>query len=431
MPIHIRLLLVLLFWLGASSFSRAQGPLRFHVETLGAAHPSVALAALDAAGALEIEEAGGRRKLPAFIELRQENRKLPALPSRNFVLLTNGDRVPLDPEASASLAENRLQVWPAASLPSLRAKGLNLFAPNVVLLFWSLPEGADDADLFFAELEKQPRKRDAVYLKNGDRIEGTLVALDAKTGCTIATAARKVQTPWSQLAGIAWNTDRQARLRTKKTYSRAVLDGGARVNFLEVRFEEKTRGWLGKTQFGSTLELPEASLLALDVRQGPAVDLSDLTPVRYEHRPYLGAAWPLVKDAAADNHPLRLFGSTYEKGLGTHAPCRVTYALDGKYQRFDAIVGIDSVTSRRGRAKAAVEIDGNRSELNGGKELTSETAPVEMRLNVAGARTLTLIVELGAFGDVQANVNWAKARLVRSPWSVVQNRQRNEPWTTD
>jgi hypothetical protein len=140
-----------------------------------------------------------------------------------------------------------------------------------------------------------------------------------------------------------------------------------------------------------------------------------LTPARYEHRPYLGAAWPLVKDAAADNHPLRIHGSTYEKGLGTHAPCRVTYALDGKYQRFDAVVGVDSATSPRGRAKVAVEIDGKRSELNGGKELTSETAPVEVRLNVAGARTLTLIVELGAFGDVQANVNWAKARLVRVP----------------
>lgn len=415
MPMQIRLLLVLVIAFGASSLARAQGELRFHVETAATAHPGVALVALDSAGALRVEEGGARRSLASFIELRQENKKLPALLSRNFVLLTNGDRIPLDPQSSASLALQRLHVLPAASLPSLRAKGLSLFAPNVVLLFWALPEGVDDADLFVRELEKEARRRDVVFLKNGDRIEGTLLSLEPKAGCLIATAARKVQTPWSQLAGIAWNTDRQARLRPKKTYTRAVLDGGARLNFLETHFEEKSRRWIGKTQFGQTLTLPEASLLALEVRQGGAVDLSELAPARYEQRPYLGAAWPLGKDAAADSHPLRIDGNTFEKGLGIHAPCRVTYALDGKYLRFDAVVGIDAVTARRGRAKVAVEIDGKRIELNGGKELTSDSAPLEVRLSVKGARSLTLIVELGTFGDVQANVNWAKARLIKLP----------------
>lgn len=391
----------------------AQGPgLRFAVETPDRARVGCEIISLDANGTMVVGEAGARRTLDRVIEMRQEGRKLPALLTRNFLSLSNGDRLPLDPDAAATLEGLRLRVWPAKALPDADAKGLSLFAPHAVLLFWSLPEGVDDAERFFSQLQGEPRKRDVAYLKNGDRIEGTLTTLDGKSGCIIATDTRKVQTPWAKLAGIAFNTDRQARLRTKKSYVRAVLDGGARVNFLELRFEEKTRHWIGKTQFGPTWELAESALLAFDVRQASAVDLSDLTPVRYEHRPYLGTAWPLVQDAAADGQPLRLAGNTYEKGLGTHAVCQVAYKLDGQYLRFDALVGIDQA-ARRGRARVAIDLDGKRIDLNDGKELAHQTAPLTLRLDVKGVRTLTLIVDSGSFGDVQARVNWAKARLIK------------------
>jgi hypothetical protein len=401
-----------LAWFAACAIAGDQEPPpRFTIDTPTQTHSGCALVALEENGTLHIDAAGSRVKLPSFCEMRRDGHKLPPLLTRNFVCLSNGDRLPIDGNASAILEGNKLRIWPAKSFLTAHAKGMELFAPHVVLLFWSLPDGVDDAERFFMQLQEEPRKRDVVYLLNGDRIEGTVASLGG-SGCMIATDRRKVQTPWSKLAGIAWSTERQARLRTKKSYTRAVLEGGARVNFLDLRCEEKTRRWVGKTQFGAVLELPDASVIALDVRQGQAVDLSDLTPARYEHRPYLGAAWPLVKDAAATGQPLRLFGNTYEKGLGTHAACQVAYKLDGQYQRFDGLVGIDDA-SRRGRAKVAIDLDGKRIDLNDGKELTSQTEPLTVRLDVRNVRTLTLIVELGSFGDVQADVNWAKARLIK------------------
>ena len=385
---------------------------RFTIDTATRTLSGCTLIALEENGTLHVEHSAARVVLPRFIEIRQEGQKLPSLLTRNFVSLSNGDRLPLDADAPARLEESRLHLCPAKSLPIANAKGLDLFAPNVVLLFWSLPDGVDEAERFFAQLQDEPRKRDVVFLRNGDRIEGTIAALGPKIGCVITTDGRKVQTPWPKMAGIAWSTDRQARLRTKKTYTRAVLEGGARVNFLELRFVEKVRRWVGKTQFGATVELSESSLIALDVRQGLAVDVSELTPARYEHRPFLGAVWPLAKNAAATGQPLRLHGNTYEKGLGTHAACQVAFKLDGYYQRFDALVGIDE-TSRRGRARAVIDLDGKRIELNEGKELTSQTAPLAVQLDVRNVRTMTLIVELGSFGDVQADVNWAKARLIK------------------
>jgi hypothetical protein len=405
--------ILLVFFLGAAA--RAQEPARFTIETAEGAHKAAALVALTDARVLTIAVAGRQRTLERWSELRREGRALPALLDRDCALLTNGDRIPLEHGASALLEDNRLLLRCAKTLPGAPEAALSLYAPHVALVFWSLPDGADDAELFFARLQREARKRDVVYLKNGDRIEGTVSALSAKTGCVSLNVndGRKTQTPWANIAGIAWNTERQARLRTKKAYFRAVLDGGARVNFLELRFEEKTRRWLGKTQFGASLEMPEAAVLALDERQDQAVDLADLTPLRYEHRPYLGAAWPLVLDASATGHPLRLAGSIFEKGLGTHASCTVAYKLDQKYQRFDSLVGIDPERSPRGRARVAIDLDGKRVELNAGKELTARDAPLEVRLDVRGVRTLTLIVETGSFGDVQAEVNWAKARLIK------------------
>src|SRR5258708_861471 len=118
-------------------------PPRFTIETAELSRSGCAMMALDDAGAAEVEIGQARVKLPRFVEIRQEGRKLPALLTDNFVSLTNGDRLPLDPEASATLQASRLHVWPAKSLGFVQAKALDLFAPNVVLLFWSLPEGVD------------------------------------------------------------------------------------------------------------------------------------------------------------------------------------------------------------------------------------------------------------------------------------------------
>lgn len=387
------------------------GP-RWSVEAHSLTIPHCTLESLDSTGKLGVREEDGRREAARVVEIRRTDAALPALLTRNFACLTNGDRIALNTEAPAVLDGTRLRIWPAKSLAPKDSKGTSLYVPNVVMLFWSIPDGVEDAERFMALVENEPRKRDIVYLQNGDRLEGVLSTLSGKDACVVVVDERKVHTPWSKLAGIAWSTERQSRLRTKKSYWRAVLADGSRVNLLETAFDAKTRRWTGVTQFGAALDLPEASVLALDRRQADAIDLADLTPTRYEQRPYLGVVWPLVKNASVSESPLRIGGNTYEGGIGLHAPCRVEYKLDGQYQRFLATVGIHD-GARRGRAVVAIELDGKRTELNEGKELTSQTMPIPVRLDVAGVRTLTLIVEPGSFGDVQAHVDFAKARLLK------------------
>ena len=96
-----------------------------------------------------------------------------------------------------------------------------------------------------------------------------------------------------------------------------------------------------------------------------------------------------------------------------HAEARLTYDLGGHYRRFEAVVGLDARTGKRGRVRVEVLVDGKARDLGRPGELTEADGPLRVRLNVRGARELTLAVRFGRRGDVQAHVNWADARLVK------------------
>jgi hypothetical protein len=111
-----------------------------------------------------------------------------------------------------------------------------------------------------------------------------------------------------------------------------------------------------------------------------------------------------VDSAYPGDAPLRLGRSTHRKGLGLHSWVSVTYKLDGKYRRFTAHVGIDDGVrdlpgdvDERGSVIFRVLVDGRplahypkRGFLAGGAE------PVEVKLDLKGAKTLTLIVDYAA-----------------------------------
>ena len=54
--------------------------------------------------------------------------------------------------------------------------------------------------------------------------------------------------------------------------------------------------------------------------------------------------------------PLVVGGKRYLKGIGMHSAARLTYRLDGKYQRFDAAVAIDDSADGRGSVTFGVYV---------------------------------------------------------------------------
>jgi hypothetical protein len=408
--IPIGILTVLAFALAVTSRgAQPDDPPRFVIDTIDGTLPAAPVK-LDAGWSLH--PAGAKEPLaaPDWVALRRAGAALPAPPARGFVLLTSGDRLPIDPAAPVAVKDGRVVFRPAGPLRAAGDGTLSVFQPYVALVVFAVPEGVDRPEQFVHRLRHAERSDDVVLLRSGDRIEGQVAGLD-EAECAVTAGQRKVTTPVEKLAGIALATRNLARPRLKKTYGHAVLAGGTRVHFTDLRIDAKT--CRGRTPFGANLEFSPRDLLALDLYQGRAVYLSDLTPARVETTPYLGVAFPPGLDAAPGGDPLRLAGAVFDKGLSLCAGTRVTYRLDGRYRWFETLVGLDDAAGPRGRVRPSVVIDGKPRPLDAEHPRTAGTPPTPLRLDVRGARELTLAVDFAGFGDVQARTTWAGARLIK------------------
>jgi NPCBM/NEW2 domain len=337
---------------------------------------------------------------------------LPDYPRKNVVILTNGDRIPIDAEP-VRLEEGRLFFHVASPLVGPAGQAVKIPRGFVAVLWLKRPDDGSDPDLLIRKLLTGSGKQDLFLLTNGDRVEGKVTAIDSAKGATILAGQRQVNVPFNQLAAIAFNPELKARFQPLKVYSHVVLADGGRLSFASLQLAADKNRLEGKTLFGARLEFPLSRLVALEPRMGKVVFLSDLKPKSYEHTPFFDVTWPLMADAAVTGQPLRLAGSTFDKGLGTHAQCRIRYDLAGSYRWFEAQVGLDERSGKRGRARIRILVDGKEQDLGQKKELTAKDAPLPLRIDVSKARELTLLVDFGSFGDVAAHINWADARLIR------------------
>src|SRR5262249_49414947 len=143
-----------------------------------------------------------------------------------------------------------------------------------------------------------------------------------------------------------------------------------------------------------TVRLPIDHLRAIYLCQAQAVYLSDIKARDYEFTSYLSSGhWPYVKDGSAENHTLRLDGSSFDKGLGMHSQSRLTYDLGGNYRRFEAWVGLDEESGREGTAQIRVLVDGKARDLGRKSELSGLAKPLAISLDITGAKQLTLVVD--------------------------------------
>jgi hypothetical protein len=262
-------------------------------------------------------------------------------------------------------------------------------------------------------LISQKQSTDVLVLRNGDRVEGKGTELSAQR-VSIKGEKDKLSTyQRADIAAMAFNSELISRARPKGIYGYLILANGSRLVVSSARLHQGGRSLLAKMPFGGPFIVPLDQVVGLDPQQGCVIHLSDLKPSRYEHTPFFGVAWPYVTDGSVAENDLRLGGSTYDKGLGMHSRSRLTYDLSLGYHRFEALVGLDDQTGRRGRVRIGLLLDGKPIDLGWNKELTARDKPLWISVSVIGKKELTLVVDFGQFGDVQGHVNWADARLIK------------------
>ncbi len=338
------------------------------------------------------------------VSLRRAGQIMPAWPSDEHLLFANGDRISGSP---AELRSERLRFQ--ASLGKF--VDINVPLTAVAVIWLAMPDGATDREAVLRPWQNARRSRDVVILRNRDLVEGSLSDLDAQAVRLRGVDRKQIRLERSKVAAIVLSNDLSRSLRPRGTYARLVLTNGSRISLAAA----KTEGALlvGKTLFGSPIAVPLDQVVALDIYQGRATYLSDLKPKRYEFVPYLGISWPYQQDRSVAGNPLKLATGVFDKGLGMHSEAKLTYDLGSGYQWFEATVGLDEATGRQGSAGIRVLIDGKAQDVGGAEDLTPLKPPRSLRLKVAGAHELTLVVTFGRHGDVQDHVDWVDARVLK------------------
>ncbi|MEQ7007088.1 NPCBM/NEW2 domain-containing protein [Actinopolymorpha sp. B17G11] len=116
---------------------------------------------------------------------------------------------------------------------------------------------------------------------------------------------------------------------------------------------------------------------------------------------------------SGDGTPLRLRGTTYDKGLGVHAPSEVVLDLAGAYTRFTAYVGVDDSRVPSGAGSVVFEVLGDGVVLARTGVLTPSDAAYPLDVAVDGVASLMLRVSDGGDGINNDHADWADAQLHR------------------
>lgn len=333
------------------------------------------------------------------------------MPSAPHIILNNGDRIAGIPLTivDTSLRFNAELLRDAAN----QRKALR-FPLTAIASIWLVPPDSTEQELS-ANSIANPLSNDRVQLRNDDAILGTVTEIDSqKNEVTVALKEAKRTIDLKQTARIEFS-NKIARIRKPAgPYGHLVLTNGSRITIQSpiIRDDLLQATTLYKDSFAVRL----SDVRALDIYQGQAIYLSDLKPAKYAYRSYLGEIFNWSADRNLSGGPLQLKTkkglSTFDKGIAVHSESTLTYALDGKYRRFETLVGLDARYGKSGSVQIHVTVDGKEQAIAGSKDLTAEKGPLAIRANLIGAKELNLTVSWGEGGNVGDHVNWADARLI-------------------
>ena len=342
--------------------------------------------------------------LTDVIRIDWPERRVESLSGQDLVLLANGDRLVANPvQTDNDILRAKWRRFPGLPLYSVPLEMVQGIA-------WKLPQDRVSRSGVITRLLNYSTKTDLLTLRNGNSVAGEFLGFDLDS-LKLETAAGPLDIELASLNYFSFNPELIAFPKSQGVRMIVTLIDGSR--FTATQFQLQADAGMQFTMaFGGQATFALDRITSMQVVGGRAVYLSDLKPRDYTFTPYLSLRWPLRSDRNVTSESLRLGGREYAKGLGTHSQSKITYALDGNYSQFQAVVGIDDHAGRGGNAIAEVLVD--EKSVWTSAPLTSGGPPQRIKsIDVSGAQALTLHVQFGQRGDVQDHVDWCDALLVK------------------
>jgi hypothetical protein len=268
---------------------------------------------------------------------------------------------------------------------------------------------------------------DRLVLENGDVLTGTLTRIgesqgsnsDRETQATVVTFEGnlgRTDLPLERISAVVFSASATSDSSTLPHSQKLIvgLDDGSRISVNAVR-GAGADVMLSNPLVGELRIDRLEQVASLQSVGGRAAYLSDLEPASYRHEAYLELAWNYQRDRNVLRRPLRIDRQTFLKGVGMHSAARLTYALDGQYDRFAAHAGIDDAAEGRGSVvfRAFLNINGSWREAHASGVVRGGEPLHEIAIELGDARELALVVDYADRGDERDYANWVDARLER------------------
>lgn len=267
-----------------------------------------------------------------------------------------------------------------------------------------------------------PREGDRLVRVSGELepIDGTVEGFSAE-GLRFDSVLGSRTMPWSEVGALFVESLSEVRAPTGDEVPVQVSLGGpagGRVRGGLLRLErESCRIKLG----GRTeVDLPLGAVTEILVADGRLAYLSDL-PAEEVGRgaPFgdeLGMVWPHRRDRCVQGTELQAAGQVHARGLGVHAPSRLTFVLDPPGRALRGSVAIDDsarVNPPAARGSVVFRVLGDGKTLWESPLMRGGDAPLALPpLDLTGVRELVL--EADPHGDFAGDrADWLALRLVR------------------
>jgi len=325
--------------------------------------------------------------------------------------------------------DSRIWLRSGVELPVKKLKGIAAGDGAPAVLIAQLPSGIEvklplsmlrairqgglmrpQPSLFADDLETPPANNDLIYVVRDGQARRSAVSVSHLTDKTIEFELRGEAYDFD-LKGLAavvfgantgFPPDRQPRPRAV-----VALTTGERIEGKLLSLGETLRCRLDE---GFVVEVPMRNLHKFDVSSDKLVWLSELRP-EVVQTPAFDRVWPWHVDRSIAGPGFDLAGRHYERGIGLVPYTKLTYALDGRFDVFEAKIGIDDRGGPAAHAIFRVLVDGKPAFES--EPMTRGKKPTDLRVALNKAKSLVIEVDFGKNYDLGDFCAFADARVIQ------------------
>ena len=265
--------------------------------------------------------------------------------------------------------------------------------------------------LFGADLRQPPTSEDLIYVLKDGKAQRSAVTVSSLASERIDFLLRGSAFHF-ELSGFAavvfGSTTGFAPDRQPKPRTRVLLTTGEQIEgrllavfatIVQCRLDE-----------GAVIDVPTARVLSLQVASDRLAWLSEMKP-KAEQTPAFDRTWPWTVDRSPVGPGLVLGGQPFARGICMVPRTRLTYDLGGRFDVFEATIGIDDRGGPEAHALFRVLVDGQA--VFESQPRTRGQVPETLRIELKKAKTLAIEADFGKNYDLGDYCVFADARVIQ------------------